>query len=120
MAVLSVTVPVVLLAVELGLSFVVPVRQDAATFTTPSEKGGASDERDEMAGEDAELGSDLGCKTRDTSEVCSSKVTRALSVMDNMRHARKVDLLGRHAQDQVEHFQVSWTIKYHLWLRLFF
>lgn len=33
------------------------------------------EERVEMAGKDAELGSDLGCKTRDTLEVCSSKVT---------------------------------------------
>lgn len=35
---LSVTGPVVLLTVELSLSFIVPVRQDTATFTTPTKK----------------------------------------------------------------------------------
>lgn len=38
MAVLSITGPVVLLTVELSLSFIVPVRQDTATFTTPKDK----------------------------------------------------------------------------------
>lgn len=37
-AVLSITGPVVLLTVELSLSFIVPVRQDTATFTTPTVK----------------------------------------------------------------------------------
>lgn len=30
--------------------------------------------------------------------------------MEHMRLARKVDLPDRHMWDQVEHFQVSWTI----------
>lgn len=36
--VLSITGPVVLLAVELSLSFIVPMGKDATTFTTPKDK----------------------------------------------------------------------------------
>lgn len=37
-AVLPIAGPVVLLTVELSLSFIVPVRQNAATFTAPAGK----------------------------------------------------------------------------------
>jgi len=40
-AVLSIAGPVVLLTIQLSLSFIVPVRQDAATFTTTRDKSGA-------------------------------------------------------------------------------
>lgn len=45
MAVLSITGPVVFLTVELSFSFIVPVRQDTVTFTTPKIKR-ETDERD--------------------------------------------------------------------------
>ena len=70
MAVLSVTGPVVLLTVELSVSFVVPVRQDTAAFTTP--KG---TKRDDETVRRQEGETDLGCKRIDTSEMCSSRVT---------------------------------------------
>lgn len=44
-AVLSITGPVVFLTVELSFSFIVPVRQDTATFTTPKIKR-ETDKRD--------------------------------------------------------------------------
>lgn len=47
-AVFSITGPVVLLTVELSLSFIVPVRQDAATFTTPREKWESGKERERV------------------------------------------------------------------------
>lgn len=45
MAVLSITGPVVFLTVELSFSFIVPVRQDTVTFTTPKIKR-ETDKRD--------------------------------------------------------------------------
>lgn len=41
-------------------------------------------------------------------------------ISDGTHETRKVDLLDRHTRDQVEHFQVSLTIKYCLQCSLFF
>lgn len=41
-------------------------------------------------------------------------------ISDGTHETRKVDLLDRHTRDQVEHFQVSLTIKYRLQYSVFF
>lgn len=78
MAVLPKMGPVVLLAVKLFLSFIVPVRQDTATFTAPGEQDGVGGEGSKVMaettrGEGADL--NLGRKTIHAAHVCYSSMS---------------------------------------------